>query len=343
MTAAGSSPSGRGRRRAPGPSPLAGRVAASRAASRQQRPAAAARRVARVVFGSGSQDLNLQPSAPPGCGRDSAFAARQCTLPGPLHDPGHGASVGLPAEMEAGPSADDFLAAGLASLGIEADEVELAVMAPRTRCSGRRSSACSPSTSARSPGARGRPLEGPRRMSALDLSLRAQAAAVAAGELDAAELLEASLARIEERNPALNAVVATFPERSREMIEAAPDGPSARRPDRDQGRVAAALARAALRRRRDADPRRARRVRPLPGPARRRRDDRRRRQHARGRRQQHRQRLGLRPRPQPLEPRALPGRLLERAGRGGRRRDRRRRQSAPTGSARSASRPPTAA
>lgn len=60
---------------------------------------------------------------------------------------------------------------------------------------------------------------------ALDLSLRAQAAAVAAGEVDAAELLEAALARIEARNPALNAVVATFPERSREMLAAAPPGP----------------------------------------------------------------------------------------------------------------------
>jgi Asp-tRNA(Asn)/Glu-tRNA(Gln) amidotransferase A subunit family amidase len=62
-------------------------------------------------------------------------------------------------------------------------------------------------------------------LSALDLSLRAQAAAVAAGEVSAAELLDASLARIEERNPVLNAVVETFPERSREMIDAAPDGP----------------------------------------------------------------------------------------------------------------------
>ena len=62
-------------------------------------------------------------------------------------------------------------------------------------------------------------------MSALDLSLRAQAAAIAAGEADPAELLEASLERIEQRNPALNAVVETFPERSREMLEAAPDGP----------------------------------------------------------------------------------------------------------------------
>jgi len=60
---------------------------------------------------------------------------------------------------------------------------------------------------------------------ALDLSLRAQAAAIAAGEVDAAELLEAALARIEARNPAINAVVATFPEHSREMLAAAPAGP----------------------------------------------------------------------------------------------------------------------
>jgi Asp-tRNA(Asn)/Glu-tRNA(Gln) amidotransferase A subunit family amidase len=60
---------------------------------------------------------------------------------------------------------------------------------------------------------------------ALDLSLRDQAAAIAAGEAEAEELLEATLARIAERNPALNAVVETFPERSREMLAAAPGGP----------------------------------------------------------------------------------------------------------------------
>jgi aspartyl-tRNA(Asn)/glutamyl-tRNA(Gln) amidotransferase subunit A len=59
----------------------------------------------------------------------------------------------------------------------------------------------------------------------LDLGLGAQAAAIAAGEVDPAVLLEATLARIEERNPALNAVVETFPERSREMLAAAPAGP----------------------------------------------------------------------------------------------------------------------
>jgi Asp-tRNA(Asn)/Glu-tRNA(Gln) amidotransferase A subunit family amidase len=62
-------------------------------------------------------------------------------------------------------------------------------------------------------------------MTALDLSLRGQAAAIASGEADAGELLEACLERIAERNPPLNAVVETFPERSREMLEAAPAGP----------------------------------------------------------------------------------------------------------------------
>ncbi len=60
---------------------------------------------------------------------------------------------------------------------------------------------------------------------ALDLGLRAQAAAIAAGEVDPDELLDAALARIEQRNPALNAVVETFPEHSREMLAAAADGP----------------------------------------------------------------------------------------------------------------------
>jgi Asp-tRNA(Asn)/Glu-tRNA(Gln) amidotransferase A subunit family amidase len=62
-------------------------------------------------------------------------------------------------------------------------------------------------------------------VSALDLSLRAQAAAIAAGEADPAELLDAALTRIEQRNPAINAVVETFPEHSRAMLEAAPNGP----------------------------------------------------------------------------------------------------------------------
>jgi indoleacetamide hydrolase len=62
-------------------------------------------------------------------------------------------------------------------------------------------------------------------MSALDLPLREQAAGIASGEIDAGELLDACLARIEERNPELNAIVETFPEQSRKMLAEAPDGP----------------------------------------------------------------------------------------------------------------------
>jgi Asp-tRNA(Asn)/Glu-tRNA(Gln) amidotransferase A subunit family amidase len=62
-------------------------------------------------------------------------------------------------------------------------------------------------------------------VSILDRSLCGQAAAIAAGELTPAELLDAALARIEQLNPTINAVVETFPERSREMLASAPDGP----------------------------------------------------------------------------------------------------------------------
>ncbi|HEX3324884.1 MAG TPA: amidase [Solirubrobacterales bacterium] len=62
-------------------------------------------------------------------------------------------------------------------------------------------------------------------MSTLDLTLRGQAVAIATGEADPVALLDAALARIEERNPAINAVVETFPEHSRAMLAAAPRGP----------------------------------------------------------------------------------------------------------------------
>jgi len=58
-----------------------------------------------------------------------------------------------------------------------------------------------------------------------DLALREQARLVAAGDLDPGELLDTTLARIEERNGALRAVVATFADRSRAMLAAAPPGP----------------------------------------------------------------------------------------------------------------------
>src|SRR5438046_10670197 len=62
-------------------------------------------------------------------------------------------------------------------------------------------------------------------MSLLDSPLREQASAVAGGDADPGELLEAALARIEERNPAVNAIVDTFPEESRRMLAEAPRGP----------------------------------------------------------------------------------------------------------------------
>ena len=62
-------------------------------------------------------------------------------------------------------------------------------------------------------------------MSALDLTLREQAAAIASGEVDPAELLDETLARIEERNPTVNAIVDTFPDESRKMLDEGPEGP----------------------------------------------------------------------------------------------------------------------
>jgi hypothetical protein len=45
-----------------------------------------------------------------------------------LHDPGQAAALGLPRQMETSTQADDFIPAALAAFGVEADEVELAVM-----------------------------------------------------------------------------------------------------------------------------------------------------------------------------------------------------------------------
>ncbi|HVT64045.1 MAG TPA: amidase [Mycobacteriales bacterium] len=58
-----------------------------------------------------------------------------------------------------------------------------------------------------------------------DLSLREQATAVASGALSSAELLDATLARIQERNPTYNAIAVTFADESRAMLAAAPAGP----------------------------------------------------------------------------------------------------------------------
>lgn len=58
-----------------------------------------------------------------------------------------------------------------------------------------------------------------------DLSLSEQAALVANGELDASELLNATLERIEERDGDLRSIPVTFPEESRRMLDEAPPGP----------------------------------------------------------------------------------------------------------------------
>jgi Asp-tRNA(Asn)/Glu-tRNA(Gln) amidotransferase A subunit family amidase len=58
-----------------------------------------------------------------------------------------------------------------------------------------------------------------------DLSLREQARAIAEGELDATELLEATLARIEERDPPLRSIAESFAIESARMLSEAPDGP----------------------------------------------------------------------------------------------------------------------
>ena len=58
-----------------------------------------------------------------------------------------------------------------------------------------------------------------------DLSLREQAQAIAEGELDATELLEATLARIEERDGPLRSIAESFASESARMLAEAPEGP----------------------------------------------------------------------------------------------------------------------
>jgi aspartyl-tRNA(Asn)/glutamyl-tRNA(Gln) amidotransferase subunit A len=58
-----------------------------------------------------------------------------------------------------------------------------------------------------------------------DLTLREQARTIASGELDPTELLEATLARIEERDPAINSIADSFGNESARMLAEAPEGP----------------------------------------------------------------------------------------------------------------------
>jgi Asp-tRNA(Asn)/Glu-tRNA(Gln) amidotransferase A subunit family amidase len=58
-----------------------------------------------------------------------------------------------------------------------------------------------------------------------DLALREQARAIADGELDATELLEATLARIQERDGPLRSIAESFASESARMLTEAPEGP----------------------------------------------------------------------------------------------------------------------
>jgi Asp-tRNA(Asn)/Glu-tRNA(Gln) amidotransferase A subunit family amidase len=58
-----------------------------------------------------------------------------------------------------------------------------------------------------------------------DLSLREQARAIADGELDATELLEATLARISERDGPLRSIAESFGSEAAKMLAEAPEGP----------------------------------------------------------------------------------------------------------------------
>ncbi|MEY2452410.1 MAG: aspartyl-tRNA(Asn)/glutamyl-tRNA(Gln) amidotransferase subunit [Acidimicrobiaceae bacterium] len=58
-----------------------------------------------------------------------------------------------------------------------------------------------------------------------DLGLRAQAAAIRTGELKSVELLDATLARLAERDGALNSTPVVCADEARQMLAAAPDGP----------------------------------------------------------------------------------------------------------------------
>src|SRR4051812_28022845 len=69
------------------------------------------------------------------------------------------------------------------------------------------------------------PIRSDSRVDLLDRPIRDQAAAIADGDADAPEVLDAALRRIEKRDPALNSIVETFPEESRRMLAEAPRGP----------------------------------------------------------------------------------------------------------------------
>lgn len=60
--------------------------------------------------------------------QSSRSSSTDAALRGRLHNPGQAAKVGFAAPMEAPSAADEFIPAGLSTYGIEADEIELAVI-----------------------------------------------------------------------------------------------------------------------------------------------------------------------------------------------------------------------
>ena len=324
-----------------------GQAATARATRAQAKASATtARGVPASVFVCSLHDLKLQtPGLRPGLRARFCLPARRNAVLGPSPARSRpAATVGLPPGMESPDRAEQFIPAGLASLGIEADETDLAVISAahgdvlafdpgpacaRPRASSSRS-AIRTSRGRRSERERARPFTA--RPGGGDRRRRGRSR------------------RAARRRASANRAAQPGDQRRRRDLPGALAGDArggarraaARRARRDQGRVAVALAGAALRRGGNDGQDRAQRVRPLPGAARRRRGDRRRRQHARAGREQHRQHLRLRPGPQPVGHRALPGRLLERARPPRSPPGSSPARSAPTGSARSASPPPTA-
>ena len=226
-----------------------------------------------------------------------------------------GSQCRVPADGSARISAfQSYLEGALEIFGIEADETERAVMAgiwsiyePAMELL---RDADLGGVRAR---AQRRPLRRPRAMSDLDLAAaRAGSRRSPPASSIPGELLDACLARIEERNPDLNAVIATFPDSRGGCSSEAPEGPLRGVPVliKDEWPLpwrAETFGAASARRQAvpgESGPYRALRDAGavIAGVA----------QHARAGIEQHRQHLGLRADPQPLGPRALSRRLLER-------------------------------
>ncbi len=176
--------------RAPSRRRPARRPRRARRAGRRARAPTARARSAGSVFGCSLHDLKLQtPASRPGLRpRFCLPARRDAALGAALHDPGHAASVGLPPGMEATDRAERFhpRRPRLARDRGRRDRARGDQRGPPAVLAAR-SSTCSRSTlGERRARAQSRPLAGAgASVSALDLALRAQAAAIAAGEVDA--------------------------------------------------------------------------------------------------------------------------------------------------------------